>query len=303
MSATVNENQLILPNGEINPQAYVNDPLKKLEELQRAFPPDKFNMIGFSQFLMNRLPEGVTLLPQFVTVTALDLWDETNAEEVRLKPGHVMLRSEKVINIGQAMGIKLRKVREDREVKVGSVPHLEAAWVASMNLPDGTVVETSVVTKKLPLYTSTGKLQVHLSESLERKVKRNAIKELLNIPTAMPRDQAQKMWVCVKSVFDPDSEFGKNRLKEIQGSAVAAETLLFDTDTEFTPPPVFDPMEARKRGEEIGKKLQEAKSREDIKKIMEPLNSSEFDAFTWNAIRAIANQRHQELKPAGGAQL
>ncbi|EMK02837.1 hypothetical protein LEP1GSC166_1869 [Leptospira kirschneri] len=300
---TTNENQIILPNGEINPQAYATDPLSKLKKLEETFPSEKYNMIMFSQFLMNRLPEGITLKPQFVTVKDDDLWDENNAAEVRLKSGHVMLRSEKIINIGQASGIKLRKVREDREIVIGGEKHLEAAWIASLVLPDGSEIETPVVTKKLPMFTSHGKLQAHLSESLERKAKRNAIKELLNIPTSMPREHAQKMWVCLRAVYDPETSAGAKALKIVEGKATAATALLFDTATEVPAPPVFDQIEARKRGEVIGQKLQEAKTREELKRIMEPLKPSEFDDFTWNAIRAIANQRHQELKSAGDPKL
>ncbi|EMM94318.1 hypothetical protein LEP1GSC158_0645 [Leptospira interrogans serovar Zanoni str. LT2156] len=245
---------------------------------------------------MNRFPAGVTLLPQFITVADTDLWDETNAAEVRLKSGQVMLRSEKVVSIGQAMGIKLRKVREDREVTVGKEAHLEAAWVASMNLPDGTVIETSVVTKKLPMFTSHGKLQAHLSENLERKVKRNAIKELLSIPTAMPREQAKKVWVCVKAVFDPNSENGKNRLKEIEGSASVAEELLFDAVPEILPAPVFDPTEARKKGEMFGKKIQSAKNMDELRSIKAEMREEDYDGFSWTTLINIFNKRYAELK-------
>lgn len=236
MSTTQESTDLMLSNGEINPLAYAKDPIEKLKNLRTLFPPEKYNIVMFSQFLMNSLPEGISLRPQFVTVSDDDLWDEKNASGVKLTAGHVMLKSEKVINIAQAIGLRLEKVLEEETV-LNKVPHLRIEYVASLRLPDGTIVKSSPVGKSLPITTKDGSNQAHIYENVDRKAKRNAIKEMLAIPTQMKREEAQKMWVCVRAVIGDGSIESIEQGKTIEASAtVAKENLYGDpTPTAFKP--------------------------------------------------------------------
>lgn len=220
------ENSILLSNGEINPRAYITDPLKKLEALREKFPKEKYNIVMFSQFLMNQLPEGITLHPQFIEITDEDLWDEKNAAEVKLKPGQVMIKSEKIINIGQAVGIRLEKVVEE-EISLNKVPHLRILYVASLTLPDGTKIESPPVGKCLPIINQNGKVQAHIHESVDGKAKRNAIKHLLSIPTAMEKAEAKKMWMCVRAVAKEGSVQSENKVKTVEGAATVATSNLY----------------------------------------------------------------------------
>jgi len=226
---STNANELMMQNGEINPLAYANDPMKKLEQLRVLFPTEKYNVVMFSQFLMNALPAGISLKPQFVSVTDEDLWDQNNAKEVGLKEGQVMLKSEKVINLGQAVGIRLEKVLEE-EIKLNGIPHLRIEYVASLRLPDGTMIKSTPTGKSLPVITSTGKVQAHIHESVDRKAKRNAIKEMLSIPTQMKKTEAQKMWVCVRAVLGDGSVDSQEQMKTIEASATAATNALYNEE-------------------------------------------------------------------------
>jgi len=279
---TNNENQLIMPSGEINPSAYKNKYEDKILELQKLFPMEKYNMVLFSQFLLNVLPDNVVLKPQVVTVNKDDLWDETNAKEVGLKPGHVMLKSEKVIGIGQAVGIKLEKVT-DRTIEINGVAHLLIEYIASLDLPDGTTTETPPTGKALPILNSYGKNQAHIHESCDRKAKRNAIKELLQIPTQIPLEQAKKMWVCMKAVYkDGEGGYSNTKTKTINAQGSTAIEALYD--------------EAKPKPEDFLAEIKAANSLPEIQVISAKLTEAKFDEFTANSIKYSLNVRYQEIK-------
>ncbi|WCL51457.1 hypothetical protein [Leptospira sp. GIMC2001] len=278
---TTTENQLLMETGEINPSAYQNKFEEKLDALQTLFPREKYNMVLFSQFLMNCLPANVVLKPQIVTVTKDDIWDERNAEGVGLKKGHVMLKSEKVIGIGQAVGIKLDKVT-DKTIEIGGVAHLLIEYVASLDLPDGTPSITPPTGKALPILTSSGKNQAHVHESCDRKAKRNAIKELLQIPTQLPLEQAMKMWVCMKAVYkDDDGGFSANKIKTINAQATQATTLLFDDKG-----PTYD---------ELLSEIEKAESKVELESILAKVNNSKFESVFEDSLRHRMNLRHRHL--------
>lgn len=274
-------NQLLKPNGMINPDAYIDKPKEKLKELLTLFPPSEYRMVLFSQFLMNKFPEGVEFKPQFVTVSDDDIWDERNASEVKLKPGHCMLKSEKVIGIGQAVGIQLEKVK-DEVVSMGGEEYLLIEYIARLQLPDGTVVETPPSGKQLPLKTKFG-IQAHVHESCDRKAKRNAIKELLQIPTQIPVAEAKKMWVCCKAVFkDEGGGYSQNQVKTINAQGSTAIEALYD--------------EVKPKPEDFLAEIKAATSLPEIQAISAKLTEAKFEEFTANSIKYSLNVRYQEIK-------
>ncbi|MDZ4726164.1 MAG: hypothetical protein SH817_08400 [Leptospira sp.] len=295
---STNANELMMPNGEINPSAFVNDPMKKLEKLRILFPPEKYNVVMFSQFLMNALPEGITLKPQFVSVTDEDLWDEKNASEVPLKKDHVMLKSEKVINIGQAVGIRLEKVLE-KEIELRGVPHLRIEYVASLRLPDGTMVQSTPTGKNLPILTKSGSVQAHIHESVDRKAKRNAIKEMLSIPTQMKRTEAQKMWVCVRAVIGDGSIESQAQIKTIQASATAATNALYSDEVvvKNEPKPITP--------DEFKEMIKNCKTFEEWETLRDTLAKDMFpDEITFEGLKALLGKKFRESFPnAGGGKL
>ncbi|TGN08595.1 hypothetical protein [Leptospira bandrabouensis] len=287
--STTQENSILLSNGEINPSAYAKDPIEKLKNLKTLFPTEKYNIVMFSQFLMNSLPEGISLKPQFVTVNDDDLWDEKNASEVNLKPGHVMLKSEKVINIAQAMGIRLEKVTED-ETKLNGIPHLRIEYVASLRLPDGTIVKSSPVGKSLPITTSSGKNQAHIYESVDRKAKRNAIKEMLAIPTQMKREEAQKMWVCVRAIVGDGSIESLEQGKTIEASAtVAKESLYGDTAPAIEKPYTAD---------EFKNWIKECSTKQRWEELRDTLSQDIIeDELVFLGLKTLLGNKYRELNP------
>lgn len=283
------ENSILLSNGEINPRAYITDPLKKLEALREKFPKEKYNIVMFSQFLMNQLPEGITLHPQFIEITDEDLWDEKNAAEVKLKPGQVMIKSEKIINIGQAVGIRLEKVIEE-EIFLNKVPHLRILYVASLTLPDGTKIESPPVGKCLPIINQYNKVQAHIHESVDGKAKRNAIKHLLSIPTAMEKSEAKKMWMCVRAVAKEGSLLSETRVKTVEGSASAAVGNLYGAE----PNPVKE--EKPVSPEEFKTMIRECSTLEDLSGIRDILQPDMFeDELHYIGLKSLLTKRFQEL--------
>lgn len=289
MSTNATANELMKSNGEINPLAYANDPMKKLEQLRVLFPTEKYNVVMFSQFLMNALPTGISLKPQFVSVTDEDLWDQKNAKEVGLKEGHVMLKSEKVINLGQAVGIRLEKVLEE-EIKLNGIPHLRIEYVASLRLPDGTMIKSTPTGKSLPIITSTGKVQAHIHESVDRKAKRNAIKEMLSIPTQMKKTEAQKIWVCVRAVLGDGSIDSQEQMKTIQASATAATNALYSEVTPSTQNEV-KPITA----EEFKEMINNCKTLSDWETLRDTLAEDLFpDEIIFAGLKALLGKKYRE---------
>lgn len=287
--STTNENSILLSNGEINPSAYAKDPIEKLKNLRTLFPTEKYNIVMFSQFLMNSLPEGISLKPQFVTVTDDDLWDEKNASGVKLTAGHVMLKSEKVINIAQAIGLRLEKVL-DEETILNKIPHLRIEYVASLRLPDGTIVKSSPVGKSLPITTKDGSNQAHIYENVDRKAKRNAIKEMLAIPTQMKREEAQKMWVCVRAVVGDGSIESQELGKTIEASAsVATENLYGDLT-----PPVLKPYTAL----EFQSWIKECNTQARWDELRDSLSQDIIeDELAFLGLKTLLGNKYRELNP------
>lgn len=272
--------QLLKSNGMINPDAYIDKPKEKLAKLMETFPPEHFRMVLFSQFLMSKFPEGVEFKPQFVTVTEADVWDDKNAPQVGIKPGYVMLKSEKVIGLGQAVGIELTKAK-DEVVMLGSEEYLCIEYIARLQLPDGTVVETPPSGKQVPLKTKSGSTQAHIHESCDRKAKRNAIKELLGIDTQIKKEDALKMWVCMKAVFNDQGTYSQNKVKTINAEATQAIEGLYDTGKP-------DP---RKFFEEI----KGATSMAELQAISARVTEAGFEEYDREALRGRLNSRYKEL--------
>lgn len=215
---------VINANGEINPAAYAN-PEDRLAAFHIAFPPDKYTLVLFTQFAMSNLPAGAKLHPQFIECRDEDFWDESDFEnrEVPLKPGHVMLSAEFVIRIGLAAGIELVKTTEG-QIEIEGTPYWRILYSAQIRLPDGTLLIGPESGKAQPIRTSKGTTQAHIIESTDKKARRNAIKELLTIPTQLPKRDAQRVWVVVKTQYEPGSEAEKL----IQHRAGNAARLLYD---------------------------------------------------------------------------
>lgn len=286
---TTTENSILLSNGEINPSAYAKDPIEKLKNLRTLFPPEKYNIVMFSQFLMNSLPEGISLKPQFVTVSDDDLWDEKNASGVKLTAGHVMLKSEKVINIAQAIGLRLEKVLEEETI-LNKIPHLRIEYVASLRLPDGTIVKSSPVGKSLPITTKDGSNQAHIYENVDRKAKRNAIKEMLSIPTQMKREEAQKMWVCVRAVVGDGSIESQEVGKTIEASATVAKEGLYGDLTSS----VLKPYTA----EEFKTWIKECSTQSRWDELRDTLSRDIIEEeLTFLGLKTLLANKYRELNP------
>ncbi|TGL04972.1 hypothetical protein EHQ43_10025 [Leptospira bouyouniensis] len=286
---TTTENSILLSNGEINPSAYAKDPIEKLKNLRTLFPPEKYNIVMFSQFLMNSLPEGISLKPQFVTVSDDDLWDEKNASGVKLTAGHVMLKSEKVINIAQAIGLRLEKVLEEETI-LNKIPHLRIEYVASLRLPDGTIVKSSPVGKSLPITTKDGSNQAHIYENVDRKAKRNAIKEMLAIPTQMKREEAQKMWVCVRAVVGDGSTESQEVGKTIEASATVATENLYGDPT----PTVLKPYTAQ----EFQSWIKECNTQARWDELRDSLSRDIIEEeLTFLGLKTLLANKYRELNP------
>ncbi|TGM22010.1 hypothetical protein [Leptospira meyeri] len=243
----------------------------------------------FSQFLMNQLPEGITLHPQFIEITDEDLWDDKNAAEVKLKPGQVMIKSEKIINIGQAVGIRLEKFLEE-EITLHKVPHLRILYIASLTLPDGTKIESPPVGKCLPIINQYGKVQAHIHESVDGKAKRNAIKHLLAIPTAMEKVEAKKMWMCVRAVAKEGSLISENKVKTVEGAASVATSNLYGDDP--IPSKEIPPVSP----EEFKTMIRECSTIERLSEIRDLLQPDMFDdELHFIGLKSLLTKRFNEL--------
>lgn len=214
---------VINESGEINPAAYAN-PENRIAAFKKAFPPEKFNIVLFTQFAMSNLPSGAKLHPQFLECREDDFWDQSDLQDkLKLNPDHVMLTAEFMIRLGLAAGIELVRVKEGI-IDLDGSPYYQVQYSAQIRLPDGTLLVGPENGKAQPLKTTDGKTQTHIIENTDKKARRNAIKELLTIPTQIPRREAQRLWVVVKTQYEPGSEAEKL----IQHRAGNAARLLYD---------------------------------------------------------------------------
>ncbi|PJZ51613.1 hypothetical protein [Leptospira adleri] len=282
MSVTDKISDLVLANGAINPMAYKNNHKDKLAALRTLFPPEDYNVVLFSEFLMSHLPAGVSLVPQIIEVSENDVYDEVTGLEIGIAKDHAMLKVEKIISLGQATGIKLERVGRE-EIEINGLKHLEITYVASMILPNGVKINTPPIPKALPMMTKHGKQQAHLNESVDKKAQRNAIKYLLNLPTQMLKSQALKMWVCLKPVFAEGAPVDKT----VTGSATAAADALYGENTKS--------INLGPSQESILEKLENCKTQEDVQSLSSTFSQKDFDQVTFEGLRAILGRKWKEL--------
>lgn len=192
---------------------------RQIAAIKEKFDPTKFNMIMFTQAVMDILPPGVQLVPFVVQIPPNEIWDkETDKALSFLKDGKVMLAHTAFKKIGMAAGVKLERVTEQVK-QVKNDTYLLIEYRASMLLPDGTVHEE--VSGKEEVYAGA-----HAREKIDTKAKRNAIRALLNIPLTMPKGNVDKPFVILKPVFhrghSPETDAIIDRIEGAKRDAVAA---------------------------------------------------------------------------------
>lgn len=212
--------------GEIDLSQY-RDPIEKMEALFSIYPPEKYNLINFTEYLMVKIPEGVTFSPVIVQIHETELWDSNNSS-IGIKPGYVEPSAQAISKLAKAADIKFRRTRRE-EIEIGKKMHLEMEFEAAMRLPDNSIV-TATGSKALPLYTNSGSLQAHITENVQMKAERNAAKKLLNIPTTMPVAQSKRPFIVLKVNYDPAVEESRKLLGERQSDAERAKRLLYPAD-------------------------------------------------------------------------
>ncbi|MGB1270597.1 MAG: hypothetical protein ACPG5T_00850 [Endozoicomonas sp.] len=162
-----------------------------LASIRDHFDPTKYNPIQHTQAVMDCLPSGCNLVPYVVSIPTHEKWDKSKASF--LKTGEAMVAATAIKRIGRAAGIHLKRTI-DEVVEVNGNSYLRIEYEATMMLPDGEVItETG---GKEEAYSGA-----HAREKIDTKAKRNAIRQLLNIPITLPTDQLEKPFVIFKPVY------------------------------------------------------------------------------------------------------
>lgn len=287
-------NKLLEADGSLNPAAFTR-PDERLAEMRKVFPAEKFNFVQLSGFTLSRIPPGVKLYPQLIEVSREDFWDSKNAPEVGLKPGHVMMSATFLEKVAQAAGVELRRTARE-EISLGGVDYIRIEYVASMRLPNGTILEAAPAGKELPLRTKSGNIQAHIAESCDRKARRNAIKQILSVPTAIEEKLALRHWVVVKAIYDESQPEARAIAQEIRREADESRRLLYPAvkdaevvPTDPTPPTGFA---------ELREEMQKAATLDELNAIangdMRHLSEIEHDS-----LRGLYARRARELREAG----
>lgn len=194
------DGQLVNSKGEIDISNW--DFKSRIEAFEKQFPRDQYNIVMWDQHILSQIAPGTSMVPQYINPSMEDCWHGEDAKKMQLRPGQVEPKADFWIRIGNAAGVKLTQ-HSSEEIEIGGKKHLQILYIASMELPDGTIMFSEPVGKAMPVHTSSGSLQAHLFESVDKKAKRNAIKALLNFPTTMSEEQFKKPFIAAKVIYRP----------------------------------------------------------------------------------------------------
>lgn len=190
---------LLDANGELDLQALQFG--ERLQKLQAFLAESKYNMPLLEANILSQMPKGSSFVPIPVIPTKADCWHGDDARKMKLKEGHVEPSANFNIKLANMLDIKLVEVFAGVTNDTGS-PMYAVRYNAGLQLPNGELLTAENEGKDQELYNSVGK-QAHIVESTRKKAKRNAIKNLLNIPTSMPEEEFLRPWILLRPVFRP----------------------------------------------------------------------------------------------------
>jgi hypothetical protein len=198
---------------------------ERLERFQSFMAQNKYNLPLWATNLLAQFPAGTTLLPMPYYPTKQDAWRGADARKMQLKEGHVEPSADFIINLGNLLGVTLRKVFEG-PVNMDGNRMYSVRYNAYLMLPNGAMLTVEEEGKDQMMYHEKG-LQAHIVENTRKKAKRNAIKALLNIPTTMTEGDFDRPWVLLRPLFHAGSPETDRILAEQAAIAEQSRRLLY----------------------------------------------------------------------------
>jgi len=171
------------------------------------------NLLNFGESILSQIPPGTKLIPIPVIPTLDDCWHGEAASKMKLQPGQVAPKADFIIKLGNMQGCQTR-IAEEKTEEIDGVAMYSVKYDAFFILPNGAPVAVEGEGKAQDLYneswttdqatgerTKQQKRQAHIVESTRKKARRNAIKNLNNIPTSMDKDKFLRPWIILRPVF------------------------------------------------------------------------------------------------------